>query len=148
VEADLLARPCISCPHCYSHFCGLCISITSSGLWQRDGEKLGFFRGFHYIGSFAGSNDSPCKLVQSVADVLLVLVCFTSRDSFYCCGLSIGTVLLPVSTHHLSQGTIQSNGPIHVQMLFEVIYTVARFADALLHSHSLSLVGFRALDAK
>lgn len=148
MEADLLARAGITCSHCHSYLCGLCIRIACSRLWQRDGEKLGFFRGFHYIGSVTGTNDSPCKLMQSVADVLLVLVCFTSRDSFYCCGLSIGTVLLPVSTHHLSQGTIQSNGPIHVQMLFEVIYTVARFADALLHSHSLSLVGFWALVAK
>ena len=148
MEIDLLARAGITCSNCHSHFCGLCISIACSGLWQRDGEELGFFRGFHHIGSVTGSNDSPCKLMQSVADVLLVLVCLTSRDCFYCCGLSDGTVLLPVSTHHLSQDTIQSNGPIRVQVLFKVIYTVARFADALLHSHSLSLVGFRALVAK
>lgn len=148
MEADLLARAGVTCSHCDSHFCGLYISVARSGLWQRDGEELGFFRGFHYIGSVAGSNDPPCKLMQSVADVLLVLVCLTSRDCFYCCGLSDGPVLLPVSTHHLSQDTVQSNGPIHVQVLFKVIYTVARFADALLHNHSPSLVGFRTLVAK
>jgi len=55
---------------------------------------------------------------------------------------------LPVSIHYLPQDTIQSNGSIHVQVLFKVVYPVARFADALLHNHSVSLAGFRALVAK
>lgn len=148
METDLLARAGVTCSHCHSHFCGLCSSITRSGLWQRDGEEFGFFRGFHYIGPDTGSNDSPCKLMQSVADVLLVLICLTSCDRFYHYGLSDGTVLLPISIHQLSQNAIQSNGSIRVQMLFKVVYTVARSADALLHSHSVSLVGFRALVAK
>ena len=86
--------------------------------------------------------------MQSVADVLLVLICLTSRDCFYHCGLSNGTLLLPVSVHYLPQDAVQSNGSIHVQVLFKVVYPVARFADALLHSHSVSLAGFRALVAK
>lgn len=86
--------------------------------------------------------------MQSVADVLLILICFTSSDGLYYCGINNGTLLLSVAIHHILKVTIQFSRSFRVQVLLKVIYPVARFADVVLYSHSVSLAGIGALVTK
>lgn len=145
MEAELLARASVACPHLDRRLRRLRVGVARAGPWQGDGEEPRLLRGLHHARPVAGAHDPARELLQPAADVLPVLVGVAPGHRLHRRGVGDGALLLPVAVRKLRQVAPRRWGPVRVEVLLEAVYPVAGVAGCDLRRHGGCLVGIGAL---